>query len=189
MRKAIVFLLVLICGATLYNVDAITGSWKFDKLCETEGGPRFLGVVEPYKGWLVKPGNLASFESPFVFEKIDFVRFTDESGRQIDVRSDGYVGANQRKYIRSEVDSSRQPRYEFSVQIDGLQDDERFKKTLYRVSDLETGKAIATYTSLSYYWTKPERTFLAAPAVRVCWSDGPAYKAFSKDIYIMGVKK
>ncbi len=189
MSKAVIFLLIVICGATLYNFDALTGRWKFDNLCETEGGPKFLGVVEPNKGWLVEPGNLATFESPFAFEKVDFVRFTDESGRKFDVRSDGYIGSNERKYIRSEVDASKLPRYALSIQIQGFHNDERFKRTLYTVTDLVTADVLATYTSFSYSWTKPERTLLAAPTVKVCWSDGPAYKTFSKNLYLREAKK
>lgn len=188
MRKAFIYLLVLIGGITLYNVDAIYGSWKFDKLCKTEGGPRLLGLVEPNKGWLIEPGNSADFDSPFWIGQIDFVRYTNESGKRLDVRLDGPRGLYDRKFIKSEVDESKPVKYAFSYELEVFKDDRRFKRRHYKVTDLETGRILATYTIFIYSWTTPERTLLAAPTASSCWS-GEEYSRFIKNIYVSGAKK
>ena len=110
MRKLLLWTGAIILAAMLYKLDAITGQWKFDRMCKAERGPRFLAAVEKDVGWEVEGHDTYSYQGPFEFDHVAFVRYQDKQGVRSDVRTDGYVGPGQRKYIFSPVDESRQVR-------------------------------------------------------------------------------
>lgn len=189
MRKALVWIGVIVVAIGVYNLDAITGQWKFDLLCEKEGGPRFYAAVEKDVGWTVEAHDTYSYQSPFEFGHVAFVRYQDKQGVRSDVRTDGYVGAGQLKYVFSPVDESRQVRYSFRFQYDKFPDDHRFGKSFYEVTDLATRQVVATHTQVSYQWTKPERVLLSAPTGVGCWDLQSERDKFFRGIYALGSKK
>lgn len=189
MRKALLWLGALVAAAVLYNLDAITGQWKFDKLCKEEGGPRFYGSVEKDVGWEVEGHDTYDYQGPFPFEHIAFVRYENKQGIRSDVRADGYIGAGERKYIFTPVDAARPVRYRFRTERITLPDDARFGRTQQQVVDLSDGRVVASYTYFGYSWTKPERVILAAPTGVQCWVEENGFQQFYQGIYNFGSKK
>jgi hypothetical protein len=174
---------------SIYNFDAISGQWKFDRICKAQGGSRFYAAAEKDVGWKVEGHDTYDYQWPFGFDHIAFVRYQDKQGVQSDVRVAGYVGPGQRKYIFSPIDESRQIRYKFRFQYEEFPDDHRFGKSLYEVTDTTTGQVIATHTQFSYKWTKPERVILGAPTGVGCWDSQQDIDAFFHGIYALGSKK
>lgn len=187
MRKALVWIGALISLVVIYNLDAIVGQWKFERLCKNEGGPRFYEPVEKDMGWQVGHDTY-DYQGPFHFEHIAFVRFEDKKGKRSDVRSDGYIGANQRRYIFSDVDETKPVRYSlrYGTEIFG---DDRFSKTQRLITDLNSGKVVASFTEFGYRWTKPERVLLNAPTGVGCWNLQKDIDKFDQGIYSKGSKK
>lgn len=189
MRKFSLWVAAIVVAAALYNLDAFTGQWKFDRMCKGEGGPRFYAAVEKDAGWEVEAHDTYSYQSPFEFEHVAFVRYQDKQGVRSDVRVDGYIGPGQRKYVFSPVNESRQVRYRFRFRYEKLPGDERFGKSLYEITDVTTGQVVATHTQFSYQWTKPERVILSAPTGVGCWDLPPERAKFFRGIYAFGSNK
>jgi len=193
MRKKLIFIMfgivAIAAAVVIYNLDAITGQWKFDQMCKTEGGPRFYAAVEKNAGWMVEGQDTYDYQWPFSFNHIAFVRYQDKQGVQSDVQADGYVGPGQRKYIFAPVDASRQVRYKFQFRYESFPNDHRFGKAIYEVTDLTTRQLVASYTRFSYQWTKPERVILSAPTGVGCWDLQSELDTFFNGIYASGNKK
>lgn len=170
MRKLLLWTGAIILAALLYNLDAITGQWKFDRMCKAEGGPHFLAAVEKDVGWEVAGHDSYDYQWPFEFDHVAFVRYQDKQGNRSDVRTDGYIGPGQRKYIFSAVDKSRPIRYSFSYKNARLPDDDRFSRTQYQVVEVVSGKLVASHTAFGYQWTRPEQVILSAPTGVGCWN-------------------
>ncbi len=152
----------------IYNLDAITGQWKFNKMCREEGGARFYAAVEKDVGWEVVDQGKYAFQPPFSFGHVAFVRYTDKAGQTFDVRVDGYIGANERRYIFSPADMSQVARYRYQYLSEQLAADSRFSKTEKRITDLVNGQVVAAFVNFGFEWTKPERVILAAPTGKLC---------------------
>ena len=186
-RKIVLWVCGLAAVALVYNLDAIVGRWKFERMCKNEGGPRFYRSVEKDVGWQV--GNdTYDYAGPFNFGHIAFVRFEDKKGKQSDVRSDGYIGPNRRKYSFSDVDETKPVRYSLRYGTKILADD-RFSKSQRLVTDLKTGAVVASFTEFDYSWTKPERMLLSMPTAVGCWTMQKDIDKFHKGIYSTGNKK
>ena len=67
--------LALPAAALLYNLDAIIGQWKFEKLCDVEGGSRFYVKAVKDVGWEVESEDPSAYQVPFNFGHVSFVRF------------------------------------------------------------------------------------------------------------------
>ena len=183
--------MLFIAGALLvYHFDVITGSWKFNRLCKNEGGPRFYGPVEKNVGWEVASNDIHGYQYPFPFGDIAFVRYQDKQGVRSDVRMEGYkqTSPNYREpnYVFSPVDTALSIRYRFQYTDASFPEDERFSKSVHQVTDLRSGRVVATYTQFGFSWTKSERVLLGAPTGNLC-PDGvdeeTSYRAFVKNIY------
>lgn len=179
-RKAWFWLVVGVAALTIYHQDAIRGQWKFERLCREDAGARFYGKIEKGQGWIVENHDTSEYQIPFGFGNVAFVRYENEKGERFDVtrtstrRENGSGGHfDDVQYIFSPVDESRPVRYKvvntFPVT---MQDDKRFSRTYLAVIDLADGRTLATYTSYSYQWTKPERVILNAPTGVSCPDDG-----------------
>ena len=186
--KPVLWVLGLAAVALVYNLDAIVGRWKFERMCKNEGGPRFYEPVEMDVGWQVEGHDTYDYQWPFLFDHIAFVRFEDMKGKRSDVTTDGYIGANQRRYIFSDVDETRQVRYSFRYHTEILSD-ERFSKSQRLVTDLKTGKVVASFTKFGYSWTKPERMLLSMPTAVGCWDMQKDIDKFYRGINSTGSKK
>lgn len=178
-----------VVAVTIYNLDAITGQWKFDRMCKAEGGSRFHAVVEKNVGWDVESHDTYGYQWPFLFDHVAFVRYEDKQGVQFDVLAGPYVAAFQRKYTFSPVDASRQVRYRFRYEHTRLPDDDRFTKTQYQVLDLTSRKVVASHTAFGYQWTKPERVILEAPTGVGCWNQQADIDKFFQSVYSSGSNK
>jgi hypothetical protein len=86
MRKVLLWIAGIAAAITLYNLDAITGQWKFERLCKEEGGSRFFADVQKDVGWEVEGSTEYDYEGPFKFGHAAFVRFKDKQGALFDVR-------------------------------------------------------------------------------------------------------
>lgn len=178
-----------VAGTIIYNLDAIAGQWKFERMCKEEGGSRFYEPVEKDVGWEVEGHDTYSYQGPFSFDHVDFVRYQDAHGVRSDVRAGGFIAVNQRKYTFSPVDESRPVRYKFRYENVRLTDDDRFTKTQYQVIDLSSKKIVASHTIFGYQWTKPERVLLAAPTGVACRNLQPDFDNFHQSIYSLGGNK
>lgn len=162
------FLSILAIG-TIYNLDSIIGQWKFKRLCETEGGPKFYIPIEKNAGWTVKEIGKYAYQSPFYFGQVAFSRYTNEKGETIDVYGGGPRG--NRKYTFTPVDKTKKIRYLYRYVNGKYPNDKRFSWSRREVIDLQLNQIAASYTSIGYAWTTPERVILAAPTTQVCWID------------------
>lgn len=189
MRKSTLWIGALLLAPVIYNLDAIAGQWKFKQMCSKEGGPKFYAPVEKDVGWEVEGHDKYAYQPPFEFEHVAFVRYEDEQGKVFDVRTDGYLGANQRKYIFSGVNDAMPVRYTYRYVSARFPDDPRFSKTQIEVIDRRTVQVVASYTEFSYSWAKPERVLLSAPTAAGCWDMQADIDSFRNHIYDLGSKK
>lgn len=176
-------------GAVLYNLDAITGQWKFDRLCKDEGGPRFYAPVERDVGWEVEGQDVYDYRWPFVFDHVSFVRYQDKHGVRSDVRASERLLGAEPKYTFSPVDEGQPVRYTLRYSNRALLDDDRFFKAETQIIEKATGKVLASFTAFSYRWAKPERVILAAPTAVQCWVQQAQVNQFDRDIYTLGRKQ
>jgi hypothetical protein len=187
MRKSRLWLLLAAGALLVYHFDVITGSLKFHQMCKKEGGPRFYGPVEKDVGWEVVSNDAEAFTSPFLFDHIAFVRYRDKAGVRSDVRLNGYTQVTSSyakpNYVFSPVNEALPVRYKFQHTYAPDPDDERFSRSIDQVIDLASGKVMASYTSVSFQWTKPERVILAASTSDGCWDKWGDADPFIKRIY------
>ena len=149
LRKQVwVWLLLIPLGLVIYHQDAIRGQWKFERLCKEDGGARFYGMIEKGKGWTVDGRDQWSYQGPFVFGDIDFVRYTNQQGEEFDVTKK--KGVWPPEYVFSPVDQNRAVRYRYSDTTMKFHDDNRFSKHSQMVSDYQTGAILADYKGTSH---------------------------------------
>lgn len=180
MRKFWVVSGAVVMAVVLYNLDAITGQWKFERMCEKESGTRFFGMVEKDVGWEVDAGGIYDYREPFQFGHVAFVRFRDQSGVLVDARESGYEHiaqgtVRQRAYSISPADENKRVRYRLRYASTTLPEDKRFGRTDTQVVDVDTGKLLASHTTFGYQWAKSERVILSAPTGQTC-----GYEQFSE---------
>ena len=187
MRKSTLWIGALLLAPLIYNLDAIAGQWKFKQMCSKEGGPKFYAPVEKDVGWQVEGHDQEDMALPFVLGSVAFVRFQDKQDQWHDVRVDGWVGANQRKFVFSPVAPDHPVRYKYRKFWERMAD-ERFSKFHLQVVDLSNDQIVASYTKISYAWTKPERVLLAAPTDTSCWNQQGDFDQFFKHIFDLGSK-
>ena len=165
--------LALVAAPFVYNLDAFYGSWKFSRLCKNEGGPRYYSAVERNVGWLVDDSLAFSYQRPFSFKDVAFVRWKNGQGEWFDVYIDWNV-RNQpypRKfeYDFRPVDQSKPVRYQHILTSSYFNDDARFSRASQQIFDLKEKKISASYTTFVFQWAKPERVILSAPTGVGCW--------------------
>ncbi len=173
MRKLMIFIGTVGLAIALYNVDSFHGQWKFNQLCEEEGGPRMYAKIERNAGWLVEDKNELAYEGPFHFGDVAFVRWQNKKGERFDVYVDWDLKKKpyprKSEYIFLPVDETRTVRYKYQYTSTQIPTDERFSKTVLEIIDLNTNRVVASYTEFGYQWTKPERVILSAPTGVRCW--------------------
>lgn len=182
LRKALIWIGILVLAPVIYNLDAIFGQWKFDRLCEKEGGSRFYGKVEKDVGWEVLLREESDYKMPFEIGHVAFVRFTDKQGVQHDVHLKPAPTPWSKAYDVKPADSTKQPRYRLTVTQGLVPDDDRMSRTKDVISDVQSGQPLATYTWFSYRWTKPERVILNASTSVSCHG-GKEAEQFDSQIF------
>jgi hypothetical protein len=187
MRKSRLWMLLAAGALLVYHFDVITGTLKFNRMCKAEGGPRFYGPVEKDVGWEVTSNDTEAFTSPFLFNHIAFVRYRDKAGVRSDVRLNGYTQVTashaEPNYVFLPVNEAQQVRYRFERNRITFPDDERFSKSVEKITDLASGKVVVTYTTVTFQWTKPERVILGATTADGCWDKFGDGDFFVKNIY------
>jgi hypothetical protein len=189
MKKILIGLVGIVLACVIYNLDAITGQWKFEKLCREQGGTRFLSRVERNAAWEVEGRDTYDYQGPFYFGDIAFVRYQNQAGEKFDVVSDGNINSNNRKYSFLPVIESHATKYRLRRVSENFIDDQRFIKTKYEVIDLVTNSIVASHTQFGYSWTKPERVLLSAPTGVGCWNSQSDINYFYHNIYSNGINK
>lgn len=166
--------LALVAAPFVYNLDAFYGAWKFSRLCKNEGGPRYYAAVERNVGWLVDDSGEVSYQGPFNFNDVAFVRWKNGQGEWVDVYVDWNVRnqsyPRKSEYVFRPVDKSKPVRYQYLYSSSYFNDDARFAQTKQQIFDLKEKKVSASYTIFGYRWTKPERVVLNAPTGVGCWN-------------------
>jgi hypothetical protein len=187
MRKSSQWMLFIAGALLVYHFDVITGTLKFNRMCKAEGGPRFYGPVEKNVGWEVTERDTYSYQGPFPFGDVAFVRYQDKEGVRSDVRFAGYkqITPNyaEPNYVFSPVNEALPVRYRYDRKQIYFPDDERFSKTVVSITEVASAQVLATYTQISWQWTKPGRVIISDSMANGCWdgSDpdegiGPFYK-------------
>ena len=170
MRKLLFWLIIISGGIVFYNLDAITGQWKFDKLCKNEGGSKFYAKIDQYVGWEVESQDEHAYKDPFHFGHVAFVRFRNKQGDSFDVRIKNGPNQWSKSYDLLPADNKNTIKYRLNIEQSLLPDDKRFSRTRFTITDVQLGSPVATHTYFSYMWTKPERVFLNAPTSVSCHS-------------------
>lgn len=189
MRRAVLLLLAGPAAVAIYNLDAIVGQIKFNDLCKRDGGPRFLAQVEMDQGWEVESNEPYSYEAPFEFGHVAFVRYKDKTGTERDVTLAPQEPGKWPEFTFSVVDGSRTVRYRHSYHRETFPDDDRFSKWTRQVTDLRTGQVVASYTSFMFHWAKPERTLFGGPTGEGCWDTQSDIRSFTHNLYRPASKK
>lgn len=190
MRKGWRWFWGIAAALLVYHFDAITGQWKFNRLCETEAGARYFEPVEGGVGWEVQANHdLGTDYVPALNLGAGFVRFTDKKGVRSDVRmtTPRFVRGGP-KYSFSPVDEALPVRYRyvyFGEEIDG---DKRFKRYVTQLVDLKNDRIAASHTAIVYAWTASSRVLLNAPTSQRCGSGEESNKFFAQ-IRNQGVTK
>lgn len=168
MRKALLWTSAIVVAVGVYNLDAITGQWKFDKLCKNEGGSKFYAHVEKDVGWEVESEDDHGYQVPFNIGHVAFVRFRDKQGAWFDVYIKSGPTPWSKDYDIVPADYTKKTRYRLTTEQGLLPEDKRMSRTRYAVADVQLGGPVATHTSFAYSWTKPERVILNAPTSETC---------------------
>ena len=163
MRKALLCIGAIVVAIGVYNLDAITGQWKFDKLCKNEGGSKFYAQVEKDVGWVVESEDDHGYQVPFNIGHVAFVRFRDKQGASLDVRVTKGPTPWSKGYDIAPSDQAKPIKYRLTIEQGLLQDDERMSRTHFAKTDVQGGSPVAPHTYVTYRWTKPERVILSAP--------------------------
>lgn len=194
MRKLLIFIGFVILAPILYNLDAIYGQWEFNRLCKNEGGSRYYSKVERNVGWTVEgvPGDF-SYQVPFDFKYVKFVRWLNKKGERFDVYRDWSVISRPSPrplgYIFMPVDESLMVRYKFKYTSRRMMHDDRFSETLYEVIDLNANNVVARYREFGFRWTTPERVILSAPTSVSCEFPSNSLEAFKYSVFDAGKEK
>jgi len=173
---------LLVLGALLYNFDTFTGQYKFNRMCDRESGGRIYQLLEPGAGWLVEGriGESYAFETPLSFGPVGFVRAQDKAGTWFDVIPDPQ---RKGKFIFKPSNQGRAVRYRYKTTSLVFPEDTRFERTQLQIVDLANGRIAATYTTLYYEWTKPERVILHAPTSQSCQGGMEEYLGFVRALF------
>jgi hypothetical protein len=188
--KISVVIAVLGAAYTVYYWEAIKGQWKFEELCEKEGGSRFYGRVEKDVGWevVVSENDEHAYKSPFYFGHVAFVRFKDEKG----ILRDVYLTAGKTQWKKGydirPADMNKQPKYRYTSEHIMLPSNYRMSRSNTNVIDIEKNKLLARRSSFAYEWRSPDESFLNAPTSVVC-PVGRESDDFSYSIYKSGRMK
>jgi len=176
------FLALLVLGALLYNLDTFTGQYKFNRMCDREGGGRIYRLLEPDTGWLVdgRIGESYAFETPFSFGPVGFVRAQDKTGKWLDVTHDPQ---RKGKFIFEPSNQSRPVRYRYRTIRRVFPEDTRFERDQLQIIDLRSGEFAATYTQIFFEWTKPERVILHAATSQSCKGGMDDYLGFVRSLF------
>lgn len=192
MRKLLIFIFFIILAPVLYNLDAIYGAWKFSRLCKNEGGARIYMTVERNVGWVVENSDELSYQAPFVFQHIAFVRWKDRLGSYFDVYLDKDIQKTpyprRSEYVFHPANVSNPVRYKYMFDRKVLSGDARIGVSQDLVVDIKTGKVAASFTQFSYRWTTPERVVLNAPTGVQCSFYSADYEKFRESIFKRGEK-
>jgi hypothetical protein len=182
MRKFLLIVAALVLAAVLYNLDAITGQWKFDKLCANEGGSKFYAQVVRGMGWEVVSQNELAYRDLLRFGDVAFVRFRNREGALMDATLAPGSSARNPTFIVTAADATKNPRYREISEQGLMPDDERFSRRRYTIVDIQRGTPAAVHTSFSYEWTKPDRLILSASTSVTCHG-GKEIDSFFASIY------
>lgn len=184
MRKALISIGLIFLATFVYHLDAIYGWWKFNKLCENEGGSRVYEKVVRDVGWLVdKDPYEYLYKGPFSFNDVAFVRWRNKKGEWFDIRIKNNQQPQEPEYQFSTIDHSLQVKYRYQYTSARFADDERFGRTRYEVIEVSSEKLVASHTDFSYEWTKPERMLLSMPTGISCDLKKDTYKNFTQSLY------
>lgn len=178
----------LIALGLLYNVDAFIGQWKFERLCENEGGSKFYARVEKDVGWEVESTDDKAYQVPFNIGYVTFVRYRDKQGNLLDVYLTPGPTPWSKGYDIQPADMARQPKYRLTTEQGLLPDDERMDRVRYTITEVQGEKKAATHTSFGYSWTKSGRVILNAPTGVVCHA-GHEVDVFFAEIFNTGSHK
>lgn len=181
-------LVAIVAVGIIYNLDAITGQRKFDKLCDSEGGSKFYSHVEPDAGWAVESDDAKAYQEVFNFGRVAFVRFRDKQGASFDAHIKPGPTKWSKAYDISPADSAREVRYRLTIEQGRLPEDQRMSRTRYTITDVRLGSLVASHTYFSYRWTKPERVILSASTSVSCHA-GSEVDAFVAAVHNPGRKQ
>jgi len=183
LRKALILVGFILLAIFIYHFDTFVGQWKLDRLCESEGGSRVFSKIERNVGWIVDEhptGHM--YKGPFNFKNVAFVRWRNEIGDWFDIRIKPKPWPQEPEYQFAPADTSQKVKYRYRYSLVQLQDDGRFSRSRYEVTDVTNDKVVASYTTFRFLWTKPERMILHMPTGSSCDLKSDTYQNFIQSI-------
>jgi hypothetical protein len=177
MYKAIIWSSSLALLALIYHFEAIAGRWRFDHLCQREGGSEFvLAHDSPQENrvWEVVGSDPSAYQALLDSGFVAFVRFQDGGGMQLDAHPDSAV---HKRYVVVPADSSKPADYRLSVERNVLVDDLHISQVRYAMTDVANGHMLAKHTSFAYVWGPSDRLLLS-PAPSAACHEKTDLKAF-----------
>lgn len=144
----------------------IHGYYRFQEICEKEGGLRIYGKLRKGEGWLAdKYGRY----DPASFEGVPFVRKPDSQGRVVDYKFKGGRPGDDRSYEATPADPSIAVAYQIKTVVrQPVPGELRLDRSGYEVSDVSTGQLLVRWYQFSYSRFDQNRTVLAAPSGVYC---------------------
>lgn len=157
-------MVVLLIG--IYFAENIKGQIRFMQYCWKEGGLKVYEPLERNVGWWAE--DLDSAKTISRRHPVDFVRFTDSEGKNIDVR---YLGGKYREedsYVVSPADHTKTVQYQGKFNIDKINGELRLSKRKYEIYRIKDNTLLAGYYVFGYSQFDPSNSFLGAPSQVHC---------------------
>lgn len=150
----------------VYFAPNIHGYYRFQQICEEEGGLRIYGKIRKGEGWLADEHGRYD---PASFEGVSFVRKPDSHGRVVDYRFKGGRPGDERSYEATPANPSIAVAYQIKTVVGQLVPGElRLERSGYEVSDVSTGQVMVRWYQFRYSRFDRDRTLLAAPSGVYC---------------------
>lgn len=169
--KTLLIIFAIVTGLILllFN-DNIRGYYRFKAICEKEGGLRVYQKLQPGVGWMADSEYEA--RSAALLKNVGFVRYTNPTTHILyDIRYLKGNPGNDASFDKRPADLAMPVLYAWERVSDQIQGELRLKRFGYEITDLQKKQLAVRIYEFSYSQFNQDKTFLAAPSLRLCASD------------------
>lgn len=158
-QKLLLWLFGLGCLLALYFSPNLYGLYRFQAICEKEGGLRVYAPIE--RGWLHTTDERdARFASSFLGVVAARTQ-SKKTGEWLDVSLvAGEGGKPNARYEMRPADLSKKPRYRWVWTNRWIEDELRIGSSGFEITDLQTNKLIVRYYQFGYRFFNPNTVLL-----------------------------
>lgn len=166
--KALIATGLVVLAVLVYFAENIIGYYRFQKLCESEGGVRILHPLRKDVGWLAPEGTLGLA----AMYGVGFTRF-ERGGMFFDRRYKGRgLPLQPSSYDERPANTSIQVIYELTNFNESVAGFTRTNISGYEVREIPSGRLMIRWTQVGYSKFDQDRTLFAAPSSEVCYYAG-----------------